>query len=91
MFALLTAPWPIIPFHTLCLWYNNRKAVIIFPMPQALAPRWAFAQRLATALVGQLYHCAHCASWYNNDKVVIIEILNGLFYRAFSPKLCRMA
>jgi len=30
MFALLTAPWPIIPFHTLCSWYNNDKVVIIF-------------------------------------------------------------
>ena len=38
MFALLTAPWPIIPFHTLCSWYNNRKAVIIFQVAFASPP-----------------------------------------------------
>ena len=49
-----------------------RLRFMVFPMPQVLTPRRAFAQRLATVLDGLLYHCAHCASWYNNRKAVII-------------------
>ena len=70
MFALLTAPWPIIPFHTLCSWYNNRRAIIIFQCPKC-SPQLA-EPVAATALDGQLYHCARCALWYNNRRAVII-------------------
>ena len=85
MFALLTAPWPIIPFHTLCSWYNNRRAVIIFQCPKC-SPQLA-EPVAATALDGQLYHCARCALWYNNRRAVIIFQVAGQSCSRFIYKL----
>ena len=33
------------------------KSLLYFNAP-SVRPRWAFAKRLATVLVGRLYHCA---------------------------------